>query len=72
MCSRRFGWRTAARRFFSFFIRFASDLVVEALAPVKNPRDPEEIVGNRHVTDDAAPGSADVLYSPANSTILDC
>jgi hypothetical protein len=33
--------------FFSFFIGFASDLVAEALAPVKNPRDPEEIVANR-------------------------
>jgi predicted RNase H-like HicB family nuclease len=40
--------------FFSFFIGFASDLVADALAPVKNPRDPEEIVANRRVADAAS------------------
>jgi hypothetical protein len=45
---------------FSFFIGFASDLVGDALAPVKNRRGPEEIVANRRVADAAS------LASPAS------
>jgi ABC-2 type transport system permease protein len=56
---------------FSFFIGFASDLVAGALAPVKNPRDPEEMVANRRVADAASLASPAVLYSQATSTILD-
>jgi ABC-2 type transport system permease protein len=57
--------------FFSFFIWFASDLAADALAPVRNPRDPEEIVANRRVADAASLASPAVLYSQATSTILD-
>jgi hypothetical protein len=49
---------------FSFFIGFASDLVAGALAPVKNPRDPEEMVANRRVADAAS------LASPREITTL--
>jgi ABC-2 type transport system permease protein len=57
--------------FFSFFIGFASDLLAEALAPIRNERDPEEIVANRRVADAASLASPAVLYSQATSTILD-
>jgi len=56
-----------------FFIlhRFAADLAADALAPVKNARDPEEIVANRRVADATSLASPAVLYSQATSTILD-
>ena len=57
--------------FFSFFIGFAADLAADALAPVKNARDPEEIVANRRVADATSLASPAVLYSQATSTILD-
>jgi ABC-2 type transport system permease protein len=57
--------------FFSFFIGFASDLVAGALAPIKNPQDPEELVAYRRVSDAASLVSPAVLYSQATSTILD-
>ena len=57
--------------FFSFFIGFASDPAADALAPVKNPRDPEEIVANRRVAHAASLASPAVLYSQATSTIFD-
>jgi ABC-2 type transport system permease protein len=57
--------------FFSFFIGFASDLVADALAPVNNPRDPEELVANSRVANAASLISPAVLYSQATSTILD-
>ncbi|MBI4658548.1 MAG: ABC transporter permease [Verrucomicrobia bacterium] len=57
--------------FFSFFIGFASDLVADALKPVRNSRDTEQIVANRRVADAASLASPAVLYSQATSTILD-
>jgi ABC-2 type transport system permease protein len=57
--------------FFSFFIGFASDLAADALAPVKNPRDVEEIVANQRVAGAVSLASPAVLYSQATSTILD-
>jgi len=57
--------------FFSFFIGFASDLVADAVAPVRNPRDPEEQVANERAADAASLASPAVLYSQATSTILD-
>lgn len=49
--------------------------MADALAPVKNPRAPEEFVANRRVADAASLAlprrSPAVLYSPATSTILD-
>ncbi|MGC8989169.1 MAG: ABC transporter permease [Verrucomicrobiia bacterium] len=57
--------------FFSFFMGFASDLVADALSPVRNPRDPEEVVVNQRVSDAASLVSPAVLYSKATSTILD-
>jgi len=56
---------------FSFFIGFASDLVAGAFAPVKNPRDPEEIVANHRLAGAISLASPAVLYSQATSTILD-
>jgi len=40
----------------------ASDLVADARVRVKNPRDPEEIVANRHVADAASRASPCVCY----------
>jgi ABC-2 type transport system permease protein len=57
--------------FFSFFIGFASDLVADAVKPVNNPRDPEELVANQRVADAASLASPVILYSQATSTILD-
>jgi ABC-2 type transport system permease protein len=57
--------------FFSFFIGFAADLAADAVAPVRNPRDAEEVVANRRVADAASLVSPAVLYSQATSTILD-
>jgi len=57
--------------FFSFFIGFASDLVANAVSPVDNPRDPEQILQNRRVADRASLASPVILYSQATSTILD-
>lgn len=67
--------------FFTFFIGFVSDLAAVTLAclpkprrrraPVKNPRDPEEMVTNRRVADAASLASPAVLYSQATSAILD-
>jgi len=57
--------------FFSFFIGFASDLVADAVAPVHNPRDPEELVANHRVAEAASLASPAVLYSQATSAILD-
>ncbi len=57
--------------FFSFFIGFASDLVADAVSPINNPRDTEEVVANRRVADAASLASPAVLYSQATSTILD-
>ena len=57
--------------FFSFFMGFASDLVADALSPVRNPRDPEEVVANQRVSDSVSLASPAVLYSKATSTILD-
>jgi len=56
---------------FSFFIGFAADLVADAVRPVKNPRDPEELVANQRAADAASLASPAVLYSQATSTILD-
>lgn len=57
--------------FFSFFIGFAADLVADAVAPVRNPRDAEEVVASRRVSDAASLVSPAVLYSQATSTVLD-
>jgi len=57
--------------FFSFFMSFASDLVADVLSPVRNPRDPEEVVANQRVSDAVSLVSPAVLYSKATSTILD-
>jgi len=57
--------------FFSFFIGFASDLLADALKPVKNADDPEEVVANHHVANAVSLASPAVLYSQATSTILD-
>jgi len=45
-------------------IGFASDLVVDVLKPVENPRAPEEIVANRRAADAAS------LASPREITAL--
>jgi len=57
--------------FFSFFIGFASSLIADAVSPVRNPRDPEELVANRNVSDAVNLISPTVLYSQATSSILD-
>jgi len=57
--------------FFSFWMSFASDLVADVLSPVRNPRDPEEVVANQRVSDAVSLVSPVVLYSKATSTILD-
>ncbi len=57
--------------FCSFFIGFAADLVADAAARVKDPRDPEQVVANQRVSDAASLASPVVLYSQATSTILD-
>ena len=57
--------------FCSFFIGFAADLVADAAVRVKDPRDPEQVVANRRVSDAASLASPVVLYSQATSTILD-
>jgi ABC-2 type transport system permease protein len=57
--------------FFSFFIGFASDLVADAVSPVRNPRDPEQVVANQRAANAASLASPAVLYSQATSTILD-
>ena len=46
---------------FSFFIGSASDLVADALPPVKNPCDPEELVVNQRVADAVSLASPAVL-----------
>jgi ABC-2 type transport system permease protein len=57
--------------FFSFFMGFASALLADAVSPVKNADDPEEVVANQRVADAASLASPAVLYSQATSTILD-
>lgn len=57
--------------FFSFFIGFAADLVANALAPVRNQRDVEEVVAHHRVEDATSLASPAELYSQATSTILD-
>jgi ABC-2 type transport system permease protein len=57
--------------FFSFFMGFASRLLADAVSPIKNPDDPEEVVANQRVADAASLASPAVLYSQATSTILD-
>jgi len=57
--------------FFSFFMGFASELLADAVSPVRNARDPEEMVANQRVADAASLASPAVLYSQATSTILD-
>jgi ABC-2 type transport system permease protein len=57
--------------FFSFFIGFASDLIADAISPVRNPRDPEEIVANQRVARAVSLASPAMLYSQATSTVLD-
>jgi hypothetical protein len=52
---------------FSFFIGFASELVADALAPVKNPRDPKETVANRRVADAASGSSVIAAPTPAQA-----
>lgn len=57
--------------FSAFFMGFIADLAADAAAPIRNPRDPEEIVANRRFADAASLASPAVLYSQATSTILD-
>jgi ABC-2 type transport system permease protein len=57
--------------FFSFFIGFVADLAAAAVAPVRNDRDPQEIVAHERAKDAASLASPAVLYSQATSTILD-
>ena len=57
--------------FFSFFISFATDLVADAIAPVNDRRDPEQVVANQRASEAASLVSPAVLYSQATSTILD-
>jgi ABC-2 type transport system permease protein len=57
--------------FFSFFIGFAADLVANALAPIDNPHDTDQLVANQAMSDHASLASPVVLYSRATSTILD-
>jgi len=56
---------------FSFFIGFASDLVANAVAPVDNPRDPEQIVAHERASETASLVSPVVLYSEATGVVLD-
>jgi ABC-2 type transport system permease protein len=57
--------------FFSFFIGFAADIIADVAAPVKDQRDPEQVVANRRASDAASLASPAILYSQATSTILD-
>ncbi len=57
--------------FSAFFVGFLADLAADALRPIRNPRDPEEIVANRRFADASSLASPAVLYSQATSTILD-
>lgn len=57
--------------FCSFFMGFASDLLADAVAPVKNRRDPEQVVANQRVADTANLASPVILYSRSTSSILD-
>jgi len=56
---------------FSFFNGFASDLVANAVAPVDNPRDPEQIVAHERASETASLVSPVVLYSEATGVVLD-
>lgn len=57
--------------FCSFFIGFAADLIADSVARVNNPRDPDQVVANKRVSDAASLASPVVLYSQSTSTILD-
>ncbi|MEK7677879.1 MAG: hypothetical protein AAB676_18780 [Verrucomicrobiota bacterium] len=57
----------ALRIFSSFCIGFASDLVADALAPVKKSHDPEEIVASRRVADAASLAYPAVLDPPCSA-----
>ena len=57
--------------FFAFFIGFAASLAADAIAPVRNPRDPRQVVAYRNAEDAASLVSPVVLYSQATSSILD-
>jgi ABC-2 type transport system permease protein len=57
--------------FFSFFVGFGASLVATVIAPVENPRDPQQVVAYRSAEDAASLVSPVVLYTQATSSILD-
>ncbi|RME90036.1 MAG: ABC transporter [Verrucomicrobia bacterium] len=57
--------------FFSFFIGFAADLVANAVSPVDNPQDVEQVVAHDRARETASLASPAVLYSQATGAILD-
>jgi ABC-2 type transport system permease protein len=57
--------------FCSFFIGFAADLIADGIQPVRNARDPEQVVANQRLSDSVSLASPVVLYSQSTSTILD-
>ena len=56
--------------FCSFFISFPAGLFANVVAPVENPRDPEQVVAHERAVDAASMVSPVVLYSEATSSIL--
>jgi len=56
--------------FFSFFIGFLSNLLANAIAPIENPKDPDQVVRHSRVADTISLVSPAVLYSQATSVIL--
>ena len=57
--------------FFSFFISFTSSLLANAVSPVDNPQNVEQVVANNKIASAINHISPVVLYSESTSTILD-
>jgi ABC-2 type transport system permease protein len=57
--------------FFSFFIAFSADFVANAVAPVDNPQNMEQVLKHDQIAQATSLISPVVLYSEATSTILD-
>ena len=57
--------------FFSFFIAFAANLLANAVAPIDNQENVEQVLANNKVAKAANLISPVVLYSEATKTILD-
>ncbi len=57
--------------FLSFFSGFGASLLANAVAPVENPKDAEQVMANLRIVRAASLISPALLYNDATSTILD-